>query len=122
MRIFSALFHEGSCRVKFIAYGAIAVLLAGLLPARAGDPMVSSFDNGMLTWTNPASALDMYSVEWTHNLLSGAWQSDWEDQAAIVTTQGVVSVPVPVFYRVAEGFDNRALAACGSSTTTARRT
>lgn len=50
----------------------------------------------------------MYSVEWNHNLVSGPWQAGWSNQYAIVTTQEVVTVPVPLFYRAAEGFDNRA--------------
>lgn len=84
------------------------VLLWLSLPVLAADPVVTSFSGGYLSWTNPPNGLQMYSVEWTHDLIAGSWKSDWNDQGAVMTTQSTISVPVPTSYRVARGFDNRA--------------
>lgn len=84
-------------------------LCVGPVALCAADPVVSSFEGGTLTWSNAAGALQMYSIEWAQSPASNRWWKDWVEQSSLVTTQRSVATPVPMFYRVAAGFDNRAL-------------
>lgn len=87
----------------------MAVGLFFLPSAVPGDePVLISLSNGQLTWTN-AGGLQMYAVEWNHDLLNPAWQRDWAAQQAVISTAATVSTHVPMTYRVARGFDEHAL-------------
>jgi hypothetical protein len=79
----------------------IVLGMAALLTAlRAGDLAITSFANGNLTWTNPVSNAT-YRVEWASNA-TGAWQrfDALTNLSAITATSSVVTVQVPMFYRV----------------------
>ena len=79
------------------------VVLCGLIStaAWAGDLVITSFPgNGTLTWTNSVSNAT-YRVEWAGSV-TGPWQSfdALTKLTSISATSSVVTVQVPMFYRV----------------------
>jgi len=84
------------------------ILVALLPPAPAQEVVVSTFDTGRISWTNPP-AWNMYEVQWSPDLAAGAWWNNWSNQSVIITRDAGVSVPVPMAYRVSRGFNERAL-------------
>lgn len=96
---------------RFTPACAVSLLLPFLVPAAsATNVVVSAFRDGVLHWTNTPPQLQMFSIEWLPTMASNTWQVDWSRQACVITTQAVESVPVPMCYRVARGFDDRAFA------------
>ena len=97
-------------RVKVI----LALLLpVGVFQAVGQSPVITSFgQNGVLVCSN-LQAGSVASVEWASSL-SGPWQTNWANlQAVTADTNGVISVSVPMFYRV------RGVAATNNPTFTA---
>jgi len=75
-------------------------LLAGLHRAAAQLPVITSFSqNGVLVCSN-LSPGSVASVQWASSL-SGPWQTNWGGLGAVtVASNGLISVSVPMFYRV----------------------
>jgi hypothetical protein len=77
-----------------------AVWLTSLSAARAQAPVIQSFSaNGVLVCTNLAAG-STASVEWASSL-AGPWHTNWAGlDAVVVSTNGTITVGVPMFYRV----------------------
>ncbi len=67
--------------------------------APIGTCTVSEFSNGSIAWTNVSTSL-YYTVEWCPNLDTNAWTGDYTGLQNVRSTQGVIRVPVPMFFRV----------------------
>jgi formylglycine-generating enzyme required for sulfatase activity len=76
-------------------------LLAGVHQAAGQLPVITSFSqNGVLVCSN-LSPGSVASVQWASSL-SGPWQSNWAGLGSVtVASNGLISVSVPMFYRVA---------------------
>ncbi len=55
--------------------------------------------NGYLTWTNANTNL-YYTVEWCPGLEPDTWTGNYSTLVNIHTTQDVIQVPIPMFFRV----------------------
>src|SRR5213594_934791 len=80
------------------------LLLIGFLivPALVAELIISSFNqNGELTWTNSAATNATYRVEWASSA-TGPWSSfdSLTNLTLLSATSNVVTVKVPMFYRV----------------------
>src|SRR5437899_447763 len=75
-------------------------IFAGINETAAQLPIISSFgQNGQLTCSNLATG-SVASVEWASSP-SGPWNTNWAGLDAVtVGSNGVISVSVPMFYRV----------------------
>jgi hypothetical protein len=63
-------------------------------------PRITAFSNGYLTWTNSQTGA-ICDIEWAPNLNTNtAWQDNWSSLSGILVTNPVMTVPVPMFYRV----------------------
>jgi len=61
---------------------------------------IESFSHsGEISWTDTYSN-GHYCVEWSSSLTSTNWLSEWDGLTAIPATGGVITVAVPMFYRV----------------------
>ncbi|MDD5705030.1 MAG: DUF1566 domain-containing protein [Kiritimatiellae bacterium] len=61
---------------------------------------IRSFDSGIMTWTNIDHDM-RYTIEWRSSLTdTNEWSSSYEDLVSIHCTNDIVTVSVPVFYRV----------------------
>jgi hypothetical protein len=89
-------------RIAIAMAGSIVLALApsaGL----AQPPVITSFQsNGQLTWTN-VTATNGFAVQWAP-AVTGPWSSSWDALASLITSGSQTTVPVPAFYRVAQGF------------------
>ena len=76
-------------------------LLAGVHQAAGQLPVITSFSqNGLLVCSN-LSPGSVASVQWASSL-SGPWQTNWAGLGSVtVASNGLISVSVPMFYRVA---------------------
>lgn len=54
--------------------------------------------NGRLTATVPPNSV--YSVEWSNSLESPQWHDNWSQLRGVASSNGVVDVSVPMFYRL----------------------
>ena len=88
-------------------------LLAGLQRAAAQQPVIDSLSqNGTLTSSGlyPGSSA---SIEWASSV-SGPWHTDWSSLTTVpVSTNGILTVGVPMFYRV-RGFNSNYFATDGT--------
>jgi formylglycine-generating enzyme required for sulfatase activity len=75
-------------------------LLAGVHQAAGQLPVITSFSqNGLLVCSN-LSPGSVASVQWASSL-SGPWQTNWAGLGSVtVASNGLISVSVPMFYRV----------------------
>ena len=77
--------------------GAVTIAVAAMGQT---DLVISAFSGGMLTWTNVNSNL-YYSVEWRPSLTGmHDWTSSFRGCQDLRSTNGTLTVPVPMFYRV----------------------
>jgi formylglycine-generating enzyme required for sulfatase activity len=78
----------------------LCAVALGTSVAVFGQPVITSFSgNGVMVCSNlmPGSVA---TVEWASSL-SGPWQTNWAGLAAVTAdTNGMISVSVPMFYRV----------------------
>lgn len=66
----------------------------------ADRPIITEFRNGHLTWTNIIPEMS-YTVEWLPSLTdSNEWSGSYQELQDIQSTNGTVTVPVPVYYRI----------------------
>jgi hypothetical protein len=78
---------------------AVMLVLASVaLRNTAGQTVVSSFENGSITWTNGVPGY-MYDVEWAP-AADGPWTNSWTGQRFIAITNTAGTSAVPMFYRV----------------------
>lgn len=107
---------------KFARRGGGAILAAWLLAggwAHAQDPVVASFQDGYLTWTNVDPSL-YYTVESRPNLTgSNDWDGSYRAAQDIQSSEDTITAPVGVFYRVV-GSTNPLHASGGTIDSTAR--
>ena len=87
----------------------VALLAAGMLmthPLIAEDLVISSFENGYVSWTNIDSNL-YYTVEYRPNLCDTnlTWNGSHRVTRDIKTTNRVITVPVGCFYRVVSSLE-----------------
>lgn len=85
-----------------VAEWAACAFVPGLTPGLAQSPDIISFQgNGQLTWTN--SGVDrFYTVQWAASPGgTSQWQSSYLSLTDIQSSNETVTVPVPMFYRVA---------------------
>ncbi len=76
------------------------MLTAGCVLAQTPD-ITAFHGNGNLTWTNTNSTL-FYQVQWAASLGSAdVWNSSYTTLTDIQSTNATVTIPVPMFYRVA---------------------
>ena len=79
--------------------GYALVLAASSLLAVAQEIKIESFSqNGLLTWTN-SSLNTTCRVEWASSA-NGPWHGSWEALTNLVVTNPVMTVSVPMFYRI----------------------
>jgi sulfatase modifying factor 1 len=78
----------------------LATAISMGISALAEDPVIDSFDHtGHLTCTN-LQPHSMSTVEWAPSM-TGPWTNTWESLRSVMAdSNGVISVYVPVFYRV----------------------
>jgi formylglycine-generating enzyme required for sulfatase activity len=76
------------------------VLFAGVHQAAAQSPVITSFSqNGVLVCANLQTGT-VASVEWA-STLTGPWNTNWDSLTAVtVNSNGIITVGVPMFYRV----------------------
>jgi len=87
--------------------GGIFIALA-YSSAQAQPPVITSLQgNGQLTWTNPA-ATNGFTVQWAP-VVTGPWFSNWNALDSLITSNMQTTVPVPMFYRVAQGFSSASM-------------
>jgi hypothetical protein len=74
---------------------------ASVLAASAQDSVVinSLSQNGQLEWSGPTNGVVNYRVEWAPSV-DGPWSCTWTNLANVAPTNTVLSVQVPMFYRV----------------------
>lgn len=60
---------------------------------------IVEFSNGSITWTNLDTNL-YYTVEWCPGLDTNAWTGSYSGLQNVRSTQGVIRLPVPMFFRV----------------------
>ncbi|HBA85119.1 MAG TPA: hypothetical protein DCZ95_13600 [Verrucomicrobia bacterium] len=71
------------------------------VPIYADQVEVVDTQGGRMTWTtDAANAISVYTVEWAPSLEGSAWQSSWSSLSGIETTNQIVTVDIPMFYRV----------------------
>ncbi len=86
-------------KLKFAALAAVGLTVASL-PALGQTPVISSLgQNGQLVCTDLAPG-STASVEWASSVL-GPWANNWTGlESVTVSSNGMVQVSVPMFYRV----------------------
>lgn len=75
------------------------VLMLLLTRGYASEVEISAFNQGVMTWINP-NENGFYRVEWATSLNQEAWKADWAGLQHINATGEVMSVAIPLFYRV----------------------
>jgi len=87
-------------RIQSIKPGLAALAFSLCVAAFGQQPVISSFSqNGLLVCANLATGT-VASVEWAASL-TGPWQTNWAGLDAVtVASNGMISVSVPMFYRV----------------------
>ena len=55
--------------------------------------------NGSLTWNGDATNFSRYHIEWSPTV-AGPWSASWSGLTNLVSTNGTMTVAVPMFYRV----------------------
>jgi len=83
--------------MKFLGVPALAFLFLVSLGS-AQQPQITSFGNGILTWSNSANS-GYHSVEWASSL-TGTWSATWQPLVDIPAVPGKTAQNVPMFYRV----------------------
>lgn len=78
----------------------VAIALMGFtVTLRANDLVIESFSgNGQLSWTD-VNTNGHYRVEWSPTLTK-EWGWSWDNMLQVPATGGVITVDVPMFYRV----------------------
>lgn len=95
----------GERKVNQMKRKCVVVISTFLLSAAAvradTNIVISGFDNsGTLTWTNVDSNLS-YNVEWASSLTNASpWHPDYRSLGGVRSTDTVISVKVPMFYRI----------------------
>lgn len=88
-------------KTRSVSATVAALILMGAT-AMAGDTnlVITSFDGGTLTWTNIDPEL-YYHVEWLPSLTAtNAWTGSFRGMQDLQSTNGSITVSVPMFYRV----------------------
>lgn len=79
---------------------ALALLLTTITAVGDTNLILTASHDGTLTWTNVDPAL-YYSVEWRPSLTGpNGWTGSYRSAQDVHSTNAIVTVPVPVFYRV----------------------
>ncbi|MDD4736831.1 MAG: alpha/beta hydrolase [Kiritimatiellae bacterium] len=74
-------------------------LLTGVHTGHAISNTVISLAQNTIHW--PTETGVYYSVEWTSSLAdTSSWKASWYDQTAVFATSEVLSVDLPLFYRI----------------------
>ena len=78
----------------------VVVALISMSSAYGQAVEIESFDgNGTLTWSAPSGSVS--TVQWADRLTgSSRWRQSWLDLQDQVSTGGVMSAEVPMFYRI----------------------
>src|SRR5664279_4371833 len=86
--------------LRTMSVGLCALALGAGVAAHAAAPVITSFSgNGVLVCSNLAPG-SVATVEWASSL-SGPWTNTWAGLDAVtVNSNGMISVSVPMFYRV----------------------
>jgi len=86
---------------KFTVIQAAMTLFVGVCTALADTNLeIVAFQDGLLTWTN-ADPNMYYTVEWRSSLTDSTnWTGSFRGCQDIKSTNQVISVPVPLFYRI----------------------
>jgi len=80
------------------AFAGVVVMAAS---AGAEDLVIQSFGgNGNMTWAYATNGVSEYRIEWCSDLAAGLWSDLKGDMQRILPTGAVMSVSVPMFYRV----------------------
>ena len=78
----------------------LALFLFPSLSVPSGDFVIHSFSrNGELSWVD-TNTNGHYRTEWSSSLMPTNWLSDWSHLTQLPSTGGVITVAVPMFYRV----------------------
>lgn len=84
---------------KLIAY-ALGSLMAALPAMGETNLVITSFENGMLSWTNIDPNL-YYSIEWRPSLTgTNDWSSSYRGCQDLQSSNPIITTPVPMFFRV----------------------
>ena len=78
----------------------VALLSISTNLSLAGDVEIISFRNGELTWSN-SQVEGTATIEWCPDLLE-TWESDWSGLTDVPITASVMTVSVPMFFRVTQ--------------------
>ena len=63
---------------------------------------IISFNNGYMTWTNGPDYTNLsVRVDWTHALTNQSWETDYSILSLQTVTGPVMSLPIPMFFRLA---------------------
>jgi len=65
---------------------------------RLSSAQILSYGNGQITWSNQADAV--FDVEWASSLTLPDWTNSWDSLTAISSTDTVIDVGIPMFFRV----------------------
>jgi hypothetical protein len=74
-------------------------LLCSALLSGATDLKIDSFSDGQISWSNTVPNA-VYQVEWRNALSRGGWTNRTDSLVGIMSTNPVIHVEVPQFYRV----------------------
>jgi formylglycine-generating enzyme required for sulfatase activity len=98
--LFETKIWKGKMNTKLCSLFIVLALITGVHQAIAQLPVISSFgQNEGLVCTNLAAGT-VATVEWASSL-SGPWNTNWSGLDAVtVATNRMISVSVPMFYRV----------------------
>jgi len=75
------------------------ILLSCALLSGAEELKIDSFSGGQITWSNTVPNA-VYQVEWRASLTRGDWSNCIDSLGGITSTDTVIHVDVPQFYRV----------------------
>lgn len=75
------------------------ILMMSIKASLADDLFIAQFENGVISWEDNASN-GTYRVEWCSSPTNGRWIQDWSSQMQIAATGGILSVEIPLFFRI----------------------
>lgn len=85
---------------KWSVVVALSSLIACISAAEETNLAITSFSDGLLTWTNVNPNL-YYTVEWRPSLTgTNDWSGSYRGSQDLRSTNEFVTVPVPIFYRI----------------------
>lgn len=91
--------HSPSFTIGYLIKRTWLLLLTGLaLIGQAQEVRIESLSRGVLTWTN-AHLYGTCRIEWAPSV-EGPWYDSWAPLTNLVVTNRLMSVQVPMFYRV----------------------